>query len=164
MDTVDRRTRSRIMARIRSKDTAPELALRRALWRRGIRYRLHRRDLPGTPDVAFHGARVAVFVDSAFWHGRAGIPKTRTAWWRAKLRGNRLRDRRVDRRLLAAGWTVLRVSDRTALADPDGAAAFVGAVVIASTSRPGSPARRFALWKLGTAMHRLSTLPTGPAQ
>ncbi len=98
------------MARIKGRNTSPELALRRALWAAGLRYRLHRK-LPGTPDVAFVGARVAVFMDGCFWHGcplHYSFPSTRPEFWAAKLRGNVERDSRVDTQLAELGWTTLR--------------------------------------------------------
>ena len=105
--------RSAIMSKIRSKDTRPEMLLRRALHARGLRYRLHRRSLPGSPDLVFVSARVAVFVDGDFWHGRdlfekGKAPRNNRTLWLAKLKGNRARDARDTARLLDAGWTVLR--------------------------------------------------------
>lgn len=100
------------MKRMGRRDTAPELALRRALTARGLRYRLHRRDLPGTPDIAFITARVAVFVDGCFWHGCSDhgvLPKANRAWWEAKLAANRARDVRKDRALIDAGWLPVHV-------------------------------------------------------
>jgi DNA mismatch endonuclease (patch repair protein) len=100
------------MKRMGRKDTAPELALRKALTARGLRYRLHRRDLPGTPDVAFIAARIAVFVDGCFWHGcleHGVMPKANRQWWRAKLDANRARDARKDRALIDAGWLPVHV-------------------------------------------------------
>lgn len=95
------------MRRMGRRDTAPELALRKALTAVGLRYRLHRRDLPGTPDVAFMSARVAVFVDGCFWHAcpeHGVMPKANRDWWRSKFDNNRERDRRKDKALLNAGW------------------------------------------------------------
>lgn len=103
-------TRSEIMSRIRSRDTAPELRLRRALVAASLRgYRLHQG--PHKPDVSWPGRRVAVFVDGCFWHGcpRHGkVPKTRTGYWRAKIDGNRARDRAATLALRRAGWKVVR--------------------------------------------------------
>ena len=105
----------RRMAGTRSRDTRPELALRRILHRRGLRYRVNYRALPGvrrTVDVAFIRAKVAVFVDGCFWHAcplHYCEPKTRTEWWRAKIAGNVARDADTSRRFEMAGWTVLRV-------------------------------------------------------
>jgi DNA mismatch endonuclease, patch repair protein len=100
------------MARITGRDTSPELALRRRIWRLGLRYRLHDPRLPGRPDISLPGARVAVFVDGCFWHScpRHGAqPQTRAEFWARKFERNRARDRRVDRELRAAGWHVLHV-------------------------------------------------------
>jgi len=104
-------SRSETMARVRSRDTSPELALRRALWSAGLRYRLHR-DLPGTPDLAFVRARLAVFVDGCFWHGcprHYSAPATRSEFWAKKLRGNVDRDRRVEADLAVMGWKSVRI-------------------------------------------------------
>ncbi|MFA7429561.1 MAG: very short patch repair endonuclease [Rhodospirillaceae bacterium] len=105
-------TRSEVMSRIRGKDTKPELAVRRALWAAGLRYRLHDKRLPGRPDLVFAGRRTVVFVHGCFWHCHEGcvkfrIPKTRTDWWTAKLARNRARDTQVRAALEAAGWRVL---------------------------------------------------------
>lgn len=111
MDTVDAAKRSEIMSRIRSKDTKPELRLRRALWAAGLRYRKNVVGLPGKPDVVFRKARVCVFMDGCFWHGCPECyrpPKSNGAFWRAKVEGNRARDVRQTEALGKAGWTVLR--------------------------------------------------------
>lgn len=92
-------------------DTAPEMTLRRALWHRGLRYRLRRRIAGCRPDLCFLGAKVAVFVDGCFWHGcpdHYSAPANNAEFWREKLRRNRERDARNDRDLRAEGWTVLR--------------------------------------------------------
>ncbi len=97
----------------RRRDTPGELALRSALRDLGLRYRVDT-TLPGTrrrPDVAFIGARVAIFVDGCFWHGcqtHGTWPKANAAWWRAKIDGNVVRDRETDAHLKASGWKVLR--------------------------------------------------------
>ncbi len=99
------------MARVRAKDTTPELALRRALHARGHRYRVHLRSVPGCPDLAFPRARVAVFVDGDFWHGRdlASWADKLTPKWRAKITRNVERDAEVELELKSAGWRVVRV-------------------------------------------------------
>jgi DNA mismatch endonuclease (patch repair protein) len=98
------------MAAIRGKDTKPEMVVRRALHAAGFRYRLHRRELPGHPDIVLTSLRTAVFVHGCFWHrhgcGRSTWPKTRAAFWREKLTGNADRDRRAIYFLKAAGWKV----------------------------------------------------------
>ena len=99
------------MSRVRDRDTAPELSLRRALHAAGLRYRL-RVPLPGKPDIVFPRARVAVFVDGCYWHScpiHATQPKTRAEWWAAKLARNRERDIQVNSLLARAGWRVIRV-------------------------------------------------------
>jgi DNA mismatch endonuclease Vsr len=100
------------MARVRGKNTAPEIAIRRLVHAMGFRYRLHRADIPGTPDLAFINARKVIFVHGCFWHRHPGCPNTRTPksnvrFWRAKLAGNRRRDRANLRRLAASGRSSL---------------------------------------------------------
>ena len=110
-DVVDRATRSRMMAGIGSRDTVPELVLRRALHARGLRYRLHDRGLTGTPDLVFPRFQAVCFVHGCFWHRHAGCtyattPTTRLEFWQAKFDSNIERDRRNRRELLEAGWRV----------------------------------------------------------
>lgn len=103
---------ARAMSRQRCRDTAPELALRRALHARGLRFRVQLAGLPGRPDVALTRARVAVFVDGCFWHRcpQHGVaPKANAEWWEQKLARNVERDREVDCRLRQLGWEVVRV-------------------------------------------------------
>lgn len=110
MDVLTPRQRSHCMSRIRGKDTKPELALRRALWSVGLRYRLHPK-ITGRPDIVFSGSRVAVFCDGCFWHGcpkHSVKPKTNRSFWLTKLAKNRARDERVVATLEAEGWTVMR--------------------------------------------------------
>jgi DNA mismatch endonuclease (patch repair protein) len=98
------------MARIRSKDTGPELLLRRALHSRGLRYRIHAKNLPGRPDIAFTRARVAVFVDGDYWHGW-NFPLWRDKlqpYWRGKIERNMARDLERTAELQSRGWLVLR--------------------------------------------------------
>jgi len=109
----------------RAKDTAPELALRQELHRRGLRYRKHVAPLSGLrcrADVVFRAARIAVFVDGCFWHRcpeHGELPKANRAWWKAKLTRTWERDRANDRQLAEAGWTVVRVWEHD---DPSDAA------------------------------------------
>jgi len=103
---------SRQMSRMPTASTEPELALRRTLHARGLRFRLHRRDLPGTPDIVFPRARVAVFVDGCFWHGcpeHGVLPKNNREWWIEKLTKTAERDRRKDEELVQLGWTPIHL-------------------------------------------------------
>ncbi|MCG7357653.1 very short patch repair endonuclease [Roseomonas mucosa] len=101
------------MSRIRGRDTKPELLLRRGLHRRGFRYRLYRRDLPGRPDLVFPARRAVVFVHGCFWHGHGcpmcKAPTTRPEFWASKINANRARDSAAVARLGEAGWRVLLV-------------------------------------------------------
>jgi DNA mismatch endonuclease (patch repair protein) len=113
-DVVSRETRSRMMSGIRGKNTKPEHVVRKALFAAGFRFRLHRRDLPGVPDILLPGLRVAIFVHGCFWHRHrkclyAKMPTTRSDFWREKLEGNESRDRKNVEALLAFGWRVLVV-------------------------------------------------------
>ncbi len=100
------------MSRQRTKDTGPERRLRSALHRRGVRFRIHRRDLPGRPDVVLARLRVAVFVDGCYWHAcpeHMVPPKSNAAWWADKMATNVARDRRNDIRLAEMGWEPVHV-------------------------------------------------------
>jgi DNA mismatch endonuclease (patch repair protein) len=101
------------MGRVRQRDTAPEVRLRKALWAAGMRgWRVHVKGVPGTPDLAWRSARLAVFVDGAFWHGHPDYYWGQSgAFWNEKIERNRERDRRVDRELREQGWRVLRLWD-----------------------------------------------------
>lgn len=111
-DTLTREERSRRMALVRSVDTKPEMRVRRLVHAMGYRYSLHRRDLPGRPDLVFRAKRAVVFVHGCFWHRHAGcslarLPKSRLDFWGPKLEGNRARDSRKITALETAGWRVL---------------------------------------------------------
>lgn len=111
-DVVDTLIRSRMMSGIRGKDTKPEILVRRVLFKAGFRFRLHKKDLPGVPDVVLPKWRVALFVHGCFWHMHQGcsnakIPSTRTDFWRRKLEANVERDRRAQIALAEAGWRVV---------------------------------------------------------
>lgn len=99
------------MASIRGKDTKPEMVVRRLLYEMGYRFRLHRRDLPGTPDIVFTGRRAVIFVHGCFWHHHEGcrlaaVPATRRDFWEAKITANKARDRRAVAQLRRDGWRV----------------------------------------------------------
>jgi DNA mismatch endonuclease (patch repair protein) len=112
-DTLTSSQRSERMSRIRGRDTTPELVLRRALHAQGFRYRLHDRSLPGTPDLVFGVAKIAVFVNGCFWHAHqcsiGHSPKTHTEFWEGKFRVNRKRDAQNIRALRQLGWRVINV-------------------------------------------------------
>jgi DNA mismatch endonuclease (patch repair protein) len=113
-DVVDRKTRSRMMSGIRGRNTRPELAVRKVLFKEGFRYRLHAPDVPGRPDIVLPKLRTAVFVHGCFWHRHAGCkyaytPRTNVAFWRKKFGSNVLRDRKVKKELAKAGWRVRTV-------------------------------------------------------
>ena len=113
-DFLSPETRSRVMSRIRSRDTKPELSLRRELHRQGARgWRCHPARVPGKPDVAFTRWRVAVFVDGCFWHGHPDFftPGKSGAYWDAKIARTQERDRIANETLRSEGWTVLRFWD-----------------------------------------------------
>lgn len=114
VDTLTEAMRSEVMSRVRSKDTRPEMVVRRLVHQAGFRYRLHVAHLPGRPDLVFKGRMKVIFVHGCFWHSHrecrhARIPKSRTDFWLAKLDANRLRDERNLRHLINTGWEVLVV-------------------------------------------------------
>jgi DNA mismatch endonuclease (patch repair protein) len=113
-DNLTKEQRSYAMSRIRRRDTLPELMLRRAVWKAGLRgYRIDRRNLPGRPDLSWGAKRVAVFVDGSFWHGHpsAFTPGKSGAYWDGKIKRNMERDREADRALEEMGWVVIRLWD-----------------------------------------------------
>jgi len=111
-DQLDSRARSELMRRVQGKHTKPEIAVRRVAHALGYRFRLHRRDLPGRPDIVFASRRKVIFVHGCFWHRhsecrRASTPTTRRDFWEAKFARNVARDTRKERELREAGWGVL---------------------------------------------------------
>lgn len=113
IDRVSPETRSAIMRSVGTKNTGPELCVRKLLHKLGYRYRLHRHDLPGRPDIVFPGRRKVVFVHGCFWHGHkcshGRLPRSRTEYWEPKIESNRHRDKECMRRLRASGWSTLVV-------------------------------------------------------
>ena len=111
MDTRTPEQRRRIMQAVKGKNTKPELVVRRLLHGMGYRYRLHRKDLPGKPDMAFMSRRKAIFVHGCFWHGhdcpKGRLPKSRLEYWQPKVDKNRDRDRTKEEQLRSLGWSVL---------------------------------------------------------
>lgn len=113
-DVHDKKTRSFNMSRIRSKDTKPEILVRKYLFAKGFRYRLHDKKLPGKPDLAFPKYKTVIFVHGCFWHGHEGckyfvIPKTRRKWWVNKITRNKQLDAKHAANLRAAGWKIINV-------------------------------------------------------
>ena len=113
-DVHNEKTRSYNMSRIRSKDTKPELLVRKFLFSEGFRYTLHDKKLPGKPDLVFPKYGTVIFVHGCFWHGHEGckyfvIPKTRTHWWIEKISRNKQLDEQNVKKLKAMGWRVLTV-------------------------------------------------------
>lgn len=111
-DNLTPQHRSWLMSRVRGRDTSPEIAVRRVAHALGYRYRLHRRDLPGSPDLVFPRRRAVVFVHGCFWHRhkncpKATTPKTRADFWKKKFEANSKRDRRVLKELVVLGWRPL---------------------------------------------------------
>lgn len=126
MDVVSPKKRSLMMAGIKGKDTKPEMAVRKTVHAMGFRFRLHRKDLPGSPDLVFPRLRKVIFVHGCFWHQHHGcrfayLPKSNVQFWHDKLESNRRRDAQVLERLSDVGWEHLivwecEISDKTTLA------------------------------------------------
>ena len=113
-DVFSPEKRSDVMRQVKAKGTTPELKVRKLLWGLGVRYRLHRKDLPGAPDIVLPGRKLAVFVHGCFWHGHgcargARVPKQNRPYWTAKIERNRQRDTRTQAELQARGWIPLVV-------------------------------------------------------
>jgi DNA mismatch endonuclease, patch repair protein len=114
VDNLSAAERSKIMAKVRSKDSRPEMLVRRLVFALGYRYRLHARDLPGCPDLVFRGRGKVIFVHGCFWHRHQGcalarMPKSRLDFWGPKLEANKQRDTRNKRDLTREGWKVLTI-------------------------------------------------------
>lgn len=137
-DVMTRAQRSANMSHIRGRGTLPEIELRRRLWKKGLRYRLHHKHLTGRPDLAFISSRVAVFVDGCFWHScpkHRIWPKNRATFWREKLEGNARRDRFVRRELESRGWQVVRVWEHEVADTPDRAVVRIRRAIQAGDSK-----------------------------
>lgn len=113
-DVHNKATRSYNMSRIKGKDTKPEMLVRKFLFSKGFRYRLHDKKLPGKPDIVLPKYKTAIFIHGCFWHGHEGckyyvVPKTRTEWWLEKIGKNIVNDERAVKALLELGWKVIVV-------------------------------------------------------
>lgn len=113
-DVHSKETRSYNMSRIRSKDTKPEMLVRRFLHKNGFRYRLHVKDLPGKPDIVLPKYKTVIFIHGCFWHGHEGckyyvVPKTRTEWWVEKIERNKSNDVKAEGTLISAGWHIVNI-------------------------------------------------------
>ena len=108
-------TRSKVMSRIRSRDTRPELYVRRSVWREGFRYRVHVKSLPGVPDLVLAKYRIAVFVHGCFWHQHgcpvSHIPDSNRGYWGPKLAKNKSRDKKNKKQLRLLGWDVRTIRE-----------------------------------------------------
>ncbi|MDB5003890.1 MAG: vsr 1 [Mucilaginibacter sp.] len=113
-DVHSKETRSFNMSRIQCKDTKPEMLVRKYLFSKGFRYRLHDKKLPGKPDLVLPMYKTAIFINGCFWHGhdnckKGGVPKTRTEWWLKKINLNKTRDANVIKKLSEVGWKTITV-------------------------------------------------------
>lgn len=128
---------SQALSKIKATETKGEKLLRSTLWKLGLRFRKNVKSLPGKPDVVFPREKVAVFCDGDFWHGRKWAKDRRrlqqgpnAPYWVAKIAANRERDRRYNRELRRAGWSVVRMWESDVRADPQGAAEAVARIVL----------------------------------
>jgi DNA mismatch endonuclease (patch repair protein) len=144
MDTVDKATRSYIMSRVGQKNTGPEILLRSSIHAVGLRYRLHDKTLPGSPDLVFPRFRAVAFVHGCYWHShgcyRSSVPKSRREFWSHKFQTNRIRDERNVSLLLKSGWRVLIVWEcalRGQTAKPSSAVAEVVKAWLESSDKVG---------------------------
>lgn len=113
-DIVDKPTRSRMMSGIKGKNTNPEMVVRKALFARGYRYRIHNRKLPGNPDIVLPKYNTAIQINGCFWHGHEDchlfrIPKTRPEFWEKKISGNKERDNLKSEQLIQLGWRLITI-------------------------------------------------------
>ena len=111
-DVHDKATRSYNMSRVRGKDTKPEMLVRKFLFSKGFRYRLHDKKLPGKPDIVLPKYKTVIFINGCFWHGHEGcryfvVPKTRTKWWVEKIKRNKENDSAKINSLVEKGWNVI---------------------------------------------------------
>lgn len=139
---------SRTMAAVKSKDSRAELALRRALHARGVRYRLHAPDVMGRPDLVLRRYKIAIFVDGDMWHGNAwrlrgksdlaSLFPTRTEWWTSKIQANMARDETVNVALTESGWHVLRIWESSILHSTEAAAELIATQITSLKAAPSA--------------------------
>lgn len=115
-DVHDLATRSYNMSMIKGKDTKPEMIVRKFLFSKGLRYRIHNRNLPGKPDITLTNYKTVIFVNGCFWHGHEGcryfvMPKTRTEWWKQKIEETKIRDVKTLNDLIILGWKSIIIWD-----------------------------------------------------
>ena len=113
-DVHDKQTRSYNMSQIKSKNTKPEMLIRKFLFSKGFRYRLHVKNLPGKPDIVLPKCKTIIFINGCFWHGHENckyyvIPKTRTEWWLDKINGNKQKDSENFLQLSESGWKIVTI-------------------------------------------------------
>lgn len=137
IDVVAPEIRSRMMASIRSRNTRPEMQVRRHLNALGFRYRLHRKDLPGKPDIVLPKYQTAIFIHGCFWHGHRGcrfatLPATRTEFWTAKISANQARDSAAESKLREAGWRIAIVWECALRAKPDETMRYLADFIVSS--------------------------------
>ena len=121
-DRFSKDIRSKIMSSIRSKNTQPELLVRKLIWSSGKRYRVHDRTVYGTPDISHKGKKLAIFIDGCFWHGCrkcTAIPQTNTAFWRKKINDNRKRRKKVVSKLKLDGWKMMEFWEHDVKENPN---------------------------------------------
>ncbi|OJU52931.1 MAG: hypothetical protein BGN96_10095 [Bacteroidales bacterium 45-6] len=114
MDIWDKQKRSEVMSKIRSKNTKPEVKLRKALFAQGFRYRINDKKIAGSPDIVFPKYKTVIFVQGCFWHGHENcklshLPKSNVEFWRSKMERNKKRDKQIKYQLIVSGWKVIEV-------------------------------------------------------
>lgn len=122
-DTISAQRRSEVMRAVRSNDTKIEVLFRKKLWAKGKRYRKNCRNVIGKPDIAFPGKKIAIFIDSCFWHGcpyHCRMPNSNKSYWIEKIKRNKERDKKVTRQLKKSGWKVLRFWEHSIQRDLSG--------------------------------------------
>ena len=120
-DNLSREKRSKVMSCIRSKNTKPELIIRKILWSKGKRYRIHNKTVVGTPDISNKDKKIAIFIDGCFWHGCDKCykePRTNITYWRNKICNNKKRRTFVTEQLRSNGWTVMEFWEHQVVREP----------------------------------------------